>query len=367
MNTTILSQSDIQHVITSVGIDQLMDELISKLDDAFRNFDPRHTKVPLRDGFNYSSPRQGLLEWMPMLESGQHVLMKMVGYHPRNPDLYHLPTILSDFSLYNAQTGQLEAIVDGTLLTALRTGAASAVASRVLANPLSHTIGLIGCGAQSVTQLHALSRIFSVRHVCYYDVDQSAMDSFEERCRKFVGDAVFEGSSIEDIVAKADVVTIATSIDIGAGPVFTDCPTKAHLHINAVGSDFPNKFELPLEMLQRSYITPDIRAQADNEGECQQLEASQIGDELYQLMQHKKKLMSLRKGLTVFDSTGWVIEDYVATKLLLKHALRLGVGSKVWFGTLSQDPKNPYQFLEPNPKATSLESLSAMLPLGGVS
>ncbi len=346
MKTTVLSQTDIQAIVVEIGVDRLMDELIARLEEAFQNFDPRQTAVPVRDGFSYSSPRSGLLEWMPLLQTGEHVLMKMVGYHPRNPDLSALPTILSDFSLYNATTGQLEAVVDGTLLTAFRTGAASAIASRFLARTDSRVVGLIGCGAQAVTQLHALTRVFDVQRVCFFDTDFATMDSFEQRCRPFVGEANFEMSSILDILELSDIISIATTIDIGAGPVFDDVPTQEHLHINAVGSDFPNKFELPLPLLKRSFVTPDVRVQAEIEGECQQLASSDIGEELYQLMQRSGFLPNLKQCLTVFDSTGWVLEDYAVTMLFLDHARRLGLGTEVWMGTQSSDPKSPYVFLE---------------------
>ena len=351
MKTTVLSQLDIQTIVVQVGVDRLMDELIARLEDAFRSFDPQQTIVPVRDGFNYSSPRSGLLEWMPLLQSGEHVLMKMVGYHPQNPDLSGLPTILSDFSLYNATTGRLEAVVDGTLLTAFRTGAASAVASRFLGSPDSRVVGLIGCGAQAVTQLHALSRVFDVQRVRFFDTDFATMDSFEQRCRQFVSDAKFKMSSIEDVLELSDVISIATTIDIGAGPVFDDMSTQEHLHINAVGSDFPNKFELPLSLLKRSFVTPDVRGQAEVEGECQQLASTDIGEELYQLLQRSDSLSELKHRLTVFDSTGWVLEDYVVTKLFLEHAREMGLGTKVWMGTRSIDPKSPYVFLAGNKAA----------------
>ena len=144
---TFLSQADITSVVQVIGIDALMDELIDRLNQAFVNFDPRDTIIPVRDGFSYLEPRPGLLEWMPLLNSGSQMLMKMVGYHPQNPDLNSLPTILSNFSVYNATTGQLESILDGTFLTALRTGAASALASRLLGRPESSVIGILGCGA----------------------------------------------------------------------------------------------------------------------------------------------------------------------------------------------------------------------------
>ena len=345
MKTIILSKLDVQNVITAVGVDQLMDELISKLEKAFKDFDPQRTVVPVRDGFSYSSPQQGLVEWMPMLETGKHVMMKLVGYHPRNPELNQLPTILSDFSLYNATTGQVEAIVDGTLLTAIRTGAASAVASRVLAHPESRTVGLIGCGAQAVTQLHAISRLFDIDRVCFFDTDHNTVCSFEQRCRSFIDNASFKSSSLENVVEVADIISVATSMDIGAGPVFADQPTKEHLHINAIGSDFPEKFEVPVEMLKRSFVTPDVRAQAEIEGECQQLEASDIGDEFYEVLRRAEQHVELQKRRTVFDSTGWVLEDYVVTKLFLDHAERLGIGTRVSMGAGVEDPKSPYEFL----------------------
>jgi len=345
MKTTILSQLDVQNVITAVGVDQLMDELISKLEKAFKDFDPQQTVVPVRDGFSYSSPQQGLVEWMPMLETGKHVMMKLVGYHPRNPELNQLPTILSDFSLYNATTGQVEAIVDGTLLTAIRTGAASAVASRVMAHPESRTVGLIGCGAQAVTQLHALSRVFDIDRVCFFDTDHNTVCSFEQRCRSFIKTASFESASVERVVEVSDIISVATSMDIGAGPVFADQPTKEHLHINAIGSDFPEKFEVPVELLKRSFVTPDVRAQAEIEGECQQLEPANIGEEFFEVLRRTEQHDQLQKRSTVFDSTGWVLEDYVVTKLFLDHAERLGIGTQISMGTGVEDPKSPYAFV----------------------
>jgi len=99
--------------------------------------------------------------------------------------------------------------------------------------------------------LHAMTRVFDIQSVRFFDTDFAAMDSFEQRCRQFVGDAKFEMSSIENVLEFSDVISIATTIDIGAGPVFDDMSTQEHLHINAVGSDFPNKFELPLSRSSR--------------------------------------------------------------------------------------------------------------------
>ena len=81
-------------------------------------------KIPARSGFNYNVPQLGLIEWMPLYQVGSKVTIKIVGYHPKNPKIFGLPTILSSISQYDTITGHLLGLADGVLLTALRTGAA---------------------------------------------------------------------------------------------------------------------------------------------------------------------------------------------------------------------------------------------------
>ena len=339
-----LSPHDITSIAEAVGIDTLMDDLVDRLHHAFIQFDSSKTQIPNRQGFSYSHPRLGLLEWMPILDVGSQMLMKMVGYHPQNPNFSGLPTILSTFSLYDVTTGQLLAIVDGTLLTSLRTGAASAVASRLMAKPESSSIGIVGCGAQAITQLHAMSRMFDVKLVRFYDIDNETCKSFRGRCPFLDPSIDFIESPLEQIVEEVDIACIATSIDVGAGPVFKEITTRPHLHINAVGSDFPGKIELPIELLNRSYVSPDCYEQAIKEGECQQLPITQIGKTLPELLRVETNT-ALKLSNTVFDSTGWALEDYVVTQLFLAHAHRLDIGQSLQTGSLNIDPKSPYEFL----------------------
>ena len=113
-----------------------------------------------------------------MHEPGDRAVVKMVSYNPINPMRFELPTIVSTMNMYDLKTGNLRALCDGTHLTAVRTGAASAIASELLAHPDSSVIGLIGCGAQAVTQLHALSRCFHIDEVLAFDINESVTDSF---------------------------------------------------------------------------------------------------------------------------------------------------------------------------------------------
>ncbi len=181
MQSLIVERSDLEALLQEVGVDGLMDRLIAKLRAAIFNWDEESTRIQPRDGFAYEDPVYGLQEWMPICKVGDATLMKMVGYHPNNPAHHGIPTVLSTLSAYDTASGHLRAVVDGTLLTAMRTGAASALASEVLAQPNSRTVGLIGCGAQAVTQVHALSRIFPLTNVWGYDVNGEAAASLAAR------------------------------------------------------------------------------------------------------------------------------------------------------------------------------------------
>lgn len=345
-HTLILSCADVQQIISHYGLNQIMDALIERLERAISSFDSAQIITPARSGFHYDAPESGLVEWMPLYINGKQVTIKVVGYHPANPRKFNLPTIMSTISAYDTSTGHLLGIMDGVLPTALRTGAATAVASKYLAHPESSTLGIIGCGAQAVTQIHALSRIFNLKEILIYDTDTKAVDSLSARCQVLDLEATFIASPIDRIVSEADILVTATSIDVGAGPLFSGLPSKNHLHINAVGSDFPGKTELPLDFLQNSLVCPDFHAQAIVEGECQQLDANQIGPDLVTLIQNQQTYNEVPLQRTVFDSTGWALEDQIVLELFLEYAHVQNLGLEIELENMSGDVSNPYDLIK---------------------
>jgi L-lysine cyclodeaminase len=347
--TLVLSSSDIQEILQHFGVDWTMMTLIERLTIAINNYNPQKLSIPIRSGFHYEKPEPGLIEWMPLYnqdDQGGKVSIKVVGYHPSNPNKYNLPTIVSTISEYDTNSGHLCALIDGVLATAIRTGAASAVASKLMAKPTSSILGLIGCGTQSITQLHAISLCFKIERVLFYDNDLNASASFKKRCSALNLDIDFVSTNIEEIVKNADILCTATSIDIGAGPLFSNIETKPHLHINAVGSDFPGKVEIPFELLQKCFVCPDFIEQAIIEGECQQLDEKDIGATLVEVVQNWDKYAYLQNERSVFDSTGWALEDKVVMDLFLDCASELGLGQELEIEHRSNDTKNPYDFLK---------------------
>lgn len=343
MDTLILTADDVHSVARYVGLDALMDALMDRLTAAFAVYRPEDTPIPMRKGFAYHRPAPGLIEWMPCMGREEQVTIKVVGYHPTNAARHNLPTILSTVSAYDPATGHLMCMMDGTLLTALRTGAASAIASRLLAAPHTETVGLIGAGAQAVTQLHALTRVLDLRHVLVYDTDPAVQATFVARMRSFADSLTIEAAPPETIVRRADVICTATSVEIGCGPVFADTTPQPWAHFNAVGSDFPGKVEVPVALLRRSLVCPDFREQALHEGECQQLPAEAIGPSLYELVQQPEAYRFAQDELTVFDSTGWALEDHVAMGLFIEYATDLGLGTRLAVEAIPDDPHDPYQ------------------------
>jgi L-lysine cyclodeaminase len=332
----LLRSMDVERVVAEHGLGDFMDCMISALEGGFSRYDPRLVQIPPRSGFVNS----GLIEWMPVCFAEQSVVIKVVSYFPDNPHRNNASTIQAHISRSDWSDGRLTELVEGSLLTAIRTGAASAVASRILARPDSRTLGLVGCGAQSVTQAHAISRCFPIERILAFDTCKDAHASIARRLAFL--DVPVHSAPLDAVEAEADILCTATSIDVGAGPVISGMHLKPHVHINAVGSDFPGKIELPLHVLRDAFVTPDHREQAVLEGECQSLTAERIGPELHQVVRDAGAFAHLQNQRTVFDSTGIALEDAIALDLICRLARQSKLGAEISFTEDGSDPKSPY-------------------------
>jgi ornithine cyclodeaminase/alanine dehydrogenase-like protein (mu-crystallin family) len=347
-DTLLLESSDVRAIVDRAGRDSLMDTLIERITRTICDYEPDVTQIPARDGVQYQASGWGLMEWMPAHFGRDGTTVKLVGYHPANPERRGLPTVLSTVCAFDSASGHLVGLVDGTFLTALRTGAASAIASSILALPDSRTLGIVGCGAQAVTQIHGLSRLFAFDRIMAFDTRQEVAETLADRAA-FLDVPVEPVSreSLPDMLAACDILCTCTSAAPGEGPVIPDCPTRPHVHVNAVGSDFHGKFEIPVAMLRRSLVCPDFREQAQHEGECQQLEPDEIGPDLSTLVRRADDYLMARMRSTVFDSTGWALEDHVAAQVMFDYARELGLGRLVSLECVPPDPKDPYSLLPP--------------------
>jgi len=343
MHTRLLAAADIALLLDTVGRDNFMDLTIERMRSRFAAHDEAEVDSRARDGFRYDKPALGLIEWMPTHEVGGPVVVKMVGYHPTNPIQRMLPSVLATSSMWDTETGHLVAIADATLFTAVRTGAASAIATEILARDQTSTVGIVGLGAQAVTQLHAISRVRDIDRVIGYDPSPPAASTFAARV-DFIGVPVevVDADHLDELVSSVDILCTCTSVDIGAGPVIANTDIRPWLHINAVGADFPGKLELPIDLVSRATVYPDTLAQCLAEGECQQVPASRIGPELPTAASNAAAHHSKRHDFTIFDSTGWAVEDEITLRLALELADHHDIGTSIALESIPADPYDPY-------------------------
>lgn len=352
----LLTAEDMRLIVDKIGRDHVMRRIIEQLTaDLRRSFEGAPFASPSRAGFERDIPARGVLEWMPHRRAGDSATVKLISYSPANPDEFCLPTILGTIARIDDLTGRTTVLADALLLTALRTGAASAIASRVLASPESHVVGVVGTGAQAVTQIHALSLLFPITQVLAWDIAPAHLASFAKRVA-FLGLDV-RPAAPEDVLSQADIICTATSVGVGAGPVLPDEGWKDHLHVNAVGADLIGKTELPRALLDTALVSPDHREQAATEGECQQLPPHQIGPSLDELCARPEAFQDAVDRLTVFDSTGFALEDHSALDVFVEAAEELGLGTNLAFECRPQNPLDPFSHhLDPGGSPDSLRA-----------
>ncbi len=342
LSTLILDVDDLAKVLNDVGLDAFLDELIAHMARDIGGFDPRIVETRVRSGFTYDAPELGLIEWMPTMTNGDVVSVKTVGYHPQNPQKRGIPSVLATNALYDTNSGGLVALTEATLLTALRTGAASAVVTNAVTPRKPIVLGVVGCGAQAVSQIHAISRVREIESLVVTDVDLRIAESLRRRLPDGIPTPeIHARSSFELLLDTFDVLVTATSVDLGDGPVIDLRKAAGHLHINAVGADFPGKTELPLEYVQRAVVIADYIEQCLLEGEAQYLDANDLGPDMVEVL--SRDWEPLRTQQTIFDSTGWAYEDLIAATLLLSHAMRLDLGTVTKLQRTPVDPYDPYE------------------------
>lgn len=309
----IITQAQIEEVLT-------MTDTVEAVEAAFRAHCLGQTQMPPK---LYLTFDRGDLRAMPAYIHTPTLNVagiKSVSVHPRNKEL-GLPTVMAVIIIVDPDTGQTQAILDGTLITAMRTGAAGAVASKYLAREDAKTAAFIGCGRQARALLEGLLSVRHLRAVQLYDwTPQNAALYKNWALAKFPFLAVTACESVEAACRGADIVTTCTP---STTPFLKRVYLEPGTHINAMGADAKGKEELFPEVLLNAKVVVDDWAQASHSGEINvPLDAAIIDqDHIYAEMGYivAGKLPGRESDgeITVFDSTGLAIQDIAAAGLVL--------------------------------------------------
>ena len=228
-----------------------MKNAIEAVKEAFVLYTQNKSVVPLRT--NIQVPKHnGTLLFMPAyVESMDTASLKIVNIYPDNLKK-QLPTAPAQVMLINTENGIVEAILDGTYVTQLRTGAATGVALEYLANPDAKIGCVIGTGGQAATQLEAMLSVRKLEKVKIYDLSQERLIAFVEQMKeqlKDYGVEIIPATSSDDAVEGADIIVTVTP---STRPVFDGTKVKAGCTVSCVGSYQHHMQEMDPAILPRA-------------------------------------------------------------------------------------------------------------------
>jgi ornithine cyclodeaminase len=295
-----------------------MREAIEAMRAAFIAFSEGRAHIPQR--LSISIPEQeGITLVMPGYVPPDALGLKVVSVFPRNP-ARGLPTLSALVVMLDPETGAPAALLDGAFLTAWRTGAASGLATDLLARPDAESLALIGAGAQARTQLLAVAAVRSLRRVRVYSRTPARAQALIEEMQGQEGipQDIAVAPTPEAAVAEADIVCTATNSSV---PVFDGQALRPGTHINAIGSFTLEMRELDEETFRRAArVVVDSRAAA-------LAEAGEVVWAIRQGILREANLVELgeiaagrRPGrerpeeITLFKSVGLAVQDLVAAQ-----------------------------------------------------
>lgn len=315
--TLVLTQADVRSLVD-------MAAAIPAIESAFAAHGRNETQMPVKVYLDLPQ-FDGDFRAMPAYY-GDSAGVKWVNAHPHNPERHGIPSVLGMYILSDPATALPLAVMDATLLTAIRTGAAAAVASKYLARPDAKTVGFVGSGVQARSLLAALRVVFDDLEVVASDVSADAAEAFAAESGGRVGELAE--------AAGCDIVCTATPV---RDPIVRREWIRPGTHINAMGADAHGKQELATQILLDAKVVIDDWDQACGSGEVNvpletgALSRDRIHAALGEIVAGLQPGRESRDEITVFDSTGLAVQDVALARLVYELAKENGVGIEVDF------------------------------------
>ena len=320
MHTLLLDSEDVR-------ANAPMADLIAAIEDAFGAYQRGDAQMPAKSYIDlpqYNGDFRSMPAYLSVRAADGSVDwdaagVKWVNVHTDNQREYDLPTVLGTMIYSDPKTAFPLAIMDGRELTLLRTGAAAAVATDHLAVDDATSLGIVGAGVQSYSQLEAIASVRPIEEVVISDVDAERaaafIDQFDDRFE------IRAGSVSE--AAACDVLSTVTPVE---SPIVDREDVGEHTHVNAIGADAAGKHELDDEILLDATLVIDDYEQTTHSGEINVpysegvLTDSDIYGSLGEIVVGDKEGRTSDDSISVFDSTGLAIQDVAAAHVIYTQA-----------------------------------------------
>ncbi len=317
--TFLITSNDVQSVLT-------YPLSLKTVEVAFKAFGQGKAYQPPK---SYLIFKDGDLRSMPAYINtpGMNIAgIKSVNVHPDNHKKFGLPTVMATILLTDPENGFNIAVLDGTHITNMRTGAAGGVATKYLSRMNSKVMALIGAGAQAYTQLHHIMLTRKLKEVRVNARSEKSMIKFcKDMSREYPEVTFLPEPDAKKACRGADIVTTTTT---ARKPIIKKSWIDPGTHINGIGADAAGKQELETALSKSCKIVIDEWQQASHSGEINvpissgKLKKREIYSELGKIVAGKKKGRTSDKEITLFDSTGLAIQDlstaYVVYLTLMK-------------------------------------------------
>jgi ornithine cyclodeaminase/alanine dehydrogenase-like protein (mu-crystallin family) len=316
----VLNQEEVEQLLDMEGCIGAMEEALSALARG-------EVHVPLRMVVR-PGEEPSLLGLMPAHRGGETPLyaLKTVAVFPDNPQR-GLDAHQGTVTLFDGETGEVRVLMNASAITAIRTAAVSAVATRLLAREDARVLGILGAGVQAGTHLESMRAVGTFDEVRLYS---PTAEHREVLAREAGAEAV---GSAEEAVRGADVVVTATN---SVEPVLRREWLKPGAHVNVVGGRPPHMRELDVETVADSAFYVDRRESAEAEAWDYRdaLEAGAIGPghirgEIGEVLVGAAPGRAHAEEITVFRSLGLAVEDLAAAEYVVRRARDAGVGTEV--------------------------------------
>lgn len=323
----VLSADDIRR---SVSMAQAVDVVA----DAFVQLSTGRASVPLRTPIAQATHESHTFFMPALLSGGVHshtaLGLKIVSVFPHNTERHELPAIHALIALFEPSTGVPLAVMDGRYLTALRTGAASGVATRALARPDAQVLALFGAGAQAPFQVLAVCAVRSIKRIL---IVNRSRPRAEQLCHSLIRQGVTADISVADSAQAAlnvaDVVCCATSAHT---PIFEDLDIRPGTHINGVGSFTPHMAEVPVATIARARVVVDqLEAAWAESGDLLNAQAAGVLEpgrttEIGAVIAGQSPGRQSNDEISFFKSVGNAVQDLAVARLALDAARNAGRG-----------------------------------------
>jgi alanine dehydrogenase len=337
----LLTEADVKAVLT-------MDDLIETMGSALQAFSagrvaqPVRTVIPVHGDHAFFGLMPAFVRAAESANSGA-LGAKLVTVFGSNA-ARGLPSHLASIVLLDAETGALQALLDGRYITEARTAAVSAVSSRLLARKTAKSLAIIGTGVQARSHLEALSRVHSLRQVTVWSPNKLRCDAFVEEARTAMGsdpNSYGEGTNrgqtpitavdhAGEAVVGADVIVLVTS---SPTPVIEDGWVKPGAHVISVGACRPTQREMDPALVARARLFVDSRAAALVESGDVMLGIQEGRFAADHIVAEIGELAAGAIGrrtdteVTIFKSLGLAVEDVTAAALAYQRAVERGIGA----------------------------------------